>query len=65
MKEGKWHSTTNFNKNELPKVVLALQEAYKYLTMEASSESMIEEGKEEYNNIRDTHQRFVEEESVE
>ncbi len=64
LKDGKWNSSTSFAKNDLPKAILALQEAYKYLTMEAPPETMVEEGKEEYNDLKDRHQRFVEEESV-
>ncbi len=64
LKDGKWESSKNFGKNELPKVVLALQEAYKYLTMEAPAEASIEEGKEEYEDSSSRHERFVEEESI-
>ena len=41
-----------------------LQEAYKYLTMEAPPEASIEEGKEEYEDSSSRHERFVEEESI-
>src|SRR3989338_10499995 len=65
MKDNEWKSTNNFNKNDLPKVSLAIQEAYKYLTMEAPS-SFVEE-KEDYSDIKERqerHHRFVEEETI-
>jgi adenosylcobinamide amidohydrolase len=75
-KEDKWYSTTNFNSNDIPKVVLALQEAYKYMNLKLSAKEIIDEAKEElgvemenYETNESTkegmpHQRFVEEESV-
>ena len=37
-KEGEWQSTGSFNTSDLPRLILALQEAYKWLAMKKRPE---------------------------
>lgn len=46
-KEDKWYSTTSLNVNDIPKLKLALDEAYKYLNMEVSAKDIINGAEEE------------------
>jgi len=44
-KEGsdEWRSTNSLSKNDIPKAVLALQEAYKYLVLNRNAKEIIED----------------------
>ena len=44
-----WKSTTSLNKNDIPKAILALEEAYKFLMVRKSDQEIIEEA------IQDEH----------
>ena len=37
-KDGQWQSTSSFNTSDLPRLILALQEAYKWLAMKRRPE---------------------------
>ena len=68
-KDDKWHTTNNLNTNDIPKVILVLQEAYKHLNMNTSAKEILEDAEEEVyeqnnNSNNKPHQRFVEEEDV-
>jgi hypothetical protein len=67
-KDDEWKSTTNLNSNDIPKLILALQEAYKYMNLSLNAKEIIEEAEEEVyqeNNKNELpHQRFVEEEEI-
>ena len=38
-----WRSTNSLNKNDIPKAILALQEAYKYLVLHKSTKELIDD----------------------
>jgi len=42
-KDDKWYSTTTINVNDIPKLKLALDEAYKFLNMSVPAKEIIEE----------------------
>ena len=64
-KDDEWKSTTKMKSNDIPKMVLALQEAYKYMNLSLNAKEIIEEATQEvYLEGKEQHIRHVEEEDL-
>ena len=49
--DGEWKSTQSLDVNDIPKAVLALYEAYKYLVLGTGDEGRVEDENRTSNNI--------------
>lgn len=61
--QDEWKTTTSLNKNDIPKAIIALQEAYRYLVLNKSAKEIIDDALEE-ERLYDSEFRDISEEDV-